>query len=189
MKKALFLLLALVCVVSMFSVTAFAAGINENEQAILDKLSQTITVDGKKLTIPASYINSAKNWMASSADIDKTTADEIISYIDDAIALAKKADDVIVVDKKANEWHFDAETNGKILEYAKKCTDAVGLTIQVSGNTVTILDGTKVAFEGDGVVKATGNAADYTVVYVVAGAAMMLVLASAVVSKKAKLLG
>lgn len=158
---------------------ASAAGLNSNEQKIMDKLSQTITIDGKSAKIPAEYVNQARNYLTSTADITDEQYTEIIKNIDSAFALVKEQ-------KTVDISKFPASVNSQLLEYVKKAAAVVDLTVSYDGKDITITDAdNKTVFEGKPAIKVTG--VDMTPVFVLGGAAVILLGASVLVSKKMKL--
>ena len=71
MKKIITFMLIMVIAVSVFAVSASAAALNENEQRIVDAVSQKITVAGKEVALESAWINQAKNYMLRD-DVDLT---------------------------------------------------------------------------------------------------------------------
>ena len=61
MKKITSILVALM-LVAVASVSAFAAGINSSEQAVIDYLKGTVTMKNGEMKIPAEFINSMENY-------------------------------------------------------------------------------------------------------------------------------
>ena len=156
-----------------------AAGLNSNEQKIMDKLSQTVTVDGKTAQIPTEYVNQARNYLTSTADITDEQYTEIVKNIDAAFALVKEQ-------KTVDISKFPASVNAQLLDYVKKAAAVVDLTVSYDGKDVTITDAeNKTVFEGKPAIKVTG--VDMTPVFVLGGAAVILLGASVLVSKKMKL--
>ncbi len=69
------------------AVSALAAGINADEQRILNVLDTTANLNGNPTKIPVEYYNQAESYfLQSDVDISKTEADEIIKKINDVKA-------------------------------------------------------------------------------------------------------
>lgn len=141
MKKFISLALVLLLTVAM-AVPVFAAGgINENEQKVLDLLSQSVTVDGQQYVIPADYVNQAENYF-NTIDMTAQEADEITGYIQDGI-------DYFIASGAKDITGLTYEEKLYILDCGKKAVAVLGMTLTADfvDNTVTILapDGT-VAF-------------------------------------------
>lgn len=90
MKKVSAILVALLLVATT-AFTAFAAGINADEQKVLDAVSGTLDVNGTEIAWPASYVNQAENYF-NTIDLTSDQADAIISEIDSAKAFLKAHD-------------------------------------------------------------------------------------------------
>ena len=181
MKKGMAILLA-VLMLSALCVPAMAASdINEDEQRVLDAVSVVVTSEeGAEMSLYESDINQAKNFlMRDEIDLDKATADEIIENIEECFAIVEKAGlktekltDMVEADRKA------------LLAAANEAGAPVGVTVayDAARNKVDFTYGGAVIASVDPVIKFTG--ADYSMLFVVMGAAVLAVIAMAVVVKK-----
>jgi hypothetical protein len=81
MKKlsAIFVALLLVAATAM---TAFAAGINENEQKVLDAIKGSVKIKGVEMVWPDAYVNQAENYF-NTIDMTSEQADKIIAVINE----------------------------------------------------------------------------------------------------------
>ena len=71
MKKLSAMLVAFILVAAT-AFTAFAAGINDSEQAVLNELKTSVKMNGSEMVIPSEFVNQAENYFNT---IDMT-ADE-----------------------------------------------------------------------------------------------------------------
>ncbi|MDF2568140.1 MAG: hypothetical protein K0R90_1596 [Oscillospiraceae bacterium] len=173
MKKLICALLSVVTIAAL-SLTAFAApGISANSQEILDLLSTTVTTkSGAKMTLPAEYLNQAKNYlMGSDVDItdeqlaaSKAQIQEAISLVEESSATSLADLPLDVKSALVEKAQAVAETNGLSLTYASTAKKV----------TIKDTDG-KVVFEASNVIKKTG--ADYSVYFAVS--ALLLIVAAA----------
>lgn len=167
------LMMLMVCVFG-----ASAAGLNEYEQKLVDKLSQQIVVNGKTASLPAEYLNQAKNYLTSTADLTEAQYNAVAQNVDAAIALIKE---------QKNITNLSA-INGQLIDYAKKASEAADLKFNYDGKNITITDANNnPVFKGDAVIKVTGASVDMTFVYVAAGVLVILMGASIFAAKKMKL--
>ena len=206
MKKFISLALVLLLTVAM-AVPVFAAGgINENEQKVLDLLSQSVTVDGQQYVIPADYVNQAENYF-NTIDMTAQEADEITGYIQDGI-------DYFIASGAKDITGLTYEEKLYILDCGKKAVAVLGMTLTADfvDNTVTILapDGT-VAFSapatisplkpvtptqpgtsgggdkpGGGTIKPTGMASDATAAIVLSSMIVLCVAAAGIYLAKTR---
>ena len=61
MKKLSAIFVALL-LVAVSAVSAFAAGINDNEQKVLDELKTSVKMQGTEMYLPEAYVNQAENF-------------------------------------------------------------------------------------------------------------------------------
>lgn len=184
MKKFFACLICVACLLTM-SVNVFAAsGLNADEQAILDRLSSVVTIDGKEISIPADMLNQAENYLRRD-DVD-LTADQktaIIAEIDKA-AEAYENEGIATSDLTK----LSKEAKQTILAAAQKAGEIAGVTVSydVTTKVVTIKDSTgAVVAESSAVVKTTG--ADYTSLAIAMFAVVAIVAGCAVVAGRKKL--
>lgn len=180
-------LLSAVVATSVSSV-AFAAGINDAEQKILDELHTTVTMNGVEKALPADYINQAENYF-NTVEITDEQANEVINGIEDSKAYLEST----------GASNFKSLTSEQLDTFVSKCQSAVtpvGLTLsyEKSSNTTTIVDNsgntvftaTVSAVTGgnagtsDNVIKPTGANFSIPGVTVIAGIGILLVSAAGV---------
>lgn len=126
-------LLSAAVAVSASSV-AFAAGINEAEQKILDELHTTVTMNGVEKTLPVDYINQAENYF-NTVDITDEQANQVIAGIDDSKAYLEST----------GASNFKSLTSEQVDTFVSKCQSAVApvnltLSYTKSNNVVSIVD-------------------------------------------------
>lgn len=185
-------LLSAALAVSVSSV-AFAAGINEAEQKILDELHTTVTMNGVEKSIPADYINQAENYF-NTVEITDEEATQVVAGIEDAKSY--------LVSTGAS--NFKSLTSAQVDTFVSKVQGAlspVGLTLSFTKSTgaVSIVDSsgntvftaTISSFNGntgtsDDPIKTTG--ADFNIpgILTVAGVGILLVSAAGVYLFKSK---
>ena len=79
MKKISAIIVALL-IVAISAVTAFAAGINDNEQKVLDELKTSVEMQGTEMYWPRTYVNQAENYF-NTIDMTADQAEQIIAVI------------------------------------------------------------------------------------------------------------
>ena len=79
MKKISAIIVALL-IVAISAVTAFAAGINDNEQKVLDELKTSVEMQGVEMNWTAAYVNQAENYF-NTIDMTSDQAEQIIAVI------------------------------------------------------------------------------------------------------------
>ncbi len=195
MKKILALTLAIMMVAALCLTVNAATGINENEQAVLDKLSATYEAGEWSFSVPSSYVNSAKNYFASSCDMTKAQADAIIAYIEEGIAIIQdEASEELFKNSTLHLGLLSDSATSAILELGVSACAEVGLVLTYSPSTkeVTITDAEgNPVFKNDPVIKTTGE--DFPITASVIGSVVALVIVASaaalfVVSKKNGLL-
>ncbi|MBQ9673615.1 MAG: hypothetical protein IJV39_03210 [Ruminococcus sp.] len=187
MKKKLAVIIIAAALVAFSTVTAFASGINKNEQAVLNKLSSTSAkLDGETVTLPASYINQAKNYMYT-VDLTKEQCDRIIALIDEAKSILEGSGAKSLAD-------VSDEIKKKVVAKANEIAKVLDMSLTQEktdqGSTFTIKDGDgNVAFaaspkisktggitEGS-IVKTTGSQVDLTALAAVSGSVAVITVA------------
>lgn len=183
-------LLSAIVAVSASSV-AFAAGINEAEQKILDELHTTVTMNGVEKTLPADYINQAENYF-NTVDITEEEANQVIAGIDDAKSYLEST----------GASNFKSLTSEQVDTFVSKCQSAVApvnltLSYTKSNNNVSIVDstgstvftatvssvtggGTTGGSTSNDPIKTTGAGFNIPGVMVVAGVGILLVSAAGI---------
>lgn len=198
MKKLVTVLLV-VAMIAVMAIPAFAAtGVNANEQAVLDKLSEYKEM-GKnewKFYIPDKYVTSAKNYFVGDCDMTEEEKDVIIAYIEEGAQIVKKEADAAKFDGSVYNLNtMSQESRSAVLVLGQKACAEVDLNLVYNSaeNKViitTVKDGT-VVFESAPVVKTTGE--DFPITAMTIGLAVVFVLvagtaAMLVVSKRKGLL-
>lgn len=182
LKKIGSALLVLGLLVASPLAASASSGINANEQRILDALSTPIQLEGRSTTLPAQYINQARNYsLRADVDITSSQADEIIGYINEGRALAEGSG-------YSYFSEMPASLQNQLLALAQKAAAVLGLTISFDFNTgiVTIIsESGDVVVDGSGVIKQTGF--DFSTSSAVMIALMGVVGTCAVVAKKRNL--
>ena len=79
MKKISAVIAALL-IVAISAVTAFAAGINDSEQKVLDELKTSVEMQGMEMYWPRTYVNQAENYF-NTIDMTADQAEQIIAVI------------------------------------------------------------------------------------------------------------
>lgn len=79
MKKLSAIFVALL-LVAVSAVSAFAAGINDNEQKVLDELKTSVKMQGTEMYLPEAYVNQAENFF-NTIDMTEDQADKVLSVI------------------------------------------------------------------------------------------------------------
>ena len=191
MKKISAIIVALL-IVAISAVTAFAAGINDNEQKVLDELKTSVEMQGVEMNWPRTYVNQAENYF-NTIDMTEDQSEKIINVIRSGkiqlestgagniaectseqkkelmITLAKVMEPVngtAVFDKASGEITLKAE-DGEVIFKAVPTLVAKdgGKSVDVNGKTT---DG--------GVIKITGASADM-LSFILIGAAAVSVIA------------
>ncbi|MBE6769580.1 MAG: hypothetical protein E7548_02365 [Ruminococcaceae bacterium] len=152
--------LKFVCVfLSLFMLCAFSVSaegtINASEQVILEKIQMVYTVGDREYTLPAEYVNQARNFFLT-VSVTEAQSNEILGYIENGLKVLDGqvqkfgAGDV-------NFERFDSSAKSEIFELAQKATAVLNLKLVYSGGNVTITDNAgKTVFSGAAVIKVTG---------------------------------
>ena len=116
------------------SAPAFAAGINDAEQRILDELHTTVTMNGAQKSLPAVYINQTENYL-NTVELTDAQADQIIAGIEDTKAYLTST----------GASNYKSMTDAQIDTFFAKCqatVNPINLTITYAKSTqvVSIVD-------------------------------------------------
>lgn len=113
-----------------FAVPAFAAGINANEQKLMDFVATAYVVDGKTITVSADITAGIKN-IFNSDGIDVTDAQytEIKAILDKALEYCKANKLTSIADLQKN-----AAATATLLDYGKQALAVLGCTVATSGS-------------------------------------------------------
>lgn len=191
MKKVSAVLFALL-VAAAAVVTVFAAGVNENEQAVLDTLKESVTMDGKEMVFPDAYINQAENYF-NTTELTADQASQITSIIDEgkAILASSGAANIQDLSKSDKSSLFGLLNNAMAVDSGSASYDNTTREVTLYDKDGTVLlkvvptlvekgTGEAVNSEGkvidSGVIKTTGPSADYTPL-IIGGAVLVLVVA------------
>ena len=191
MKKLSAIFVALL-LVAVSAVSAFAAGINDNEQKVLDELKTSVKMQGTEMYLPEAYVNQAENFF-NTIDMTEDQADKVLSVIKSGKTQleatgAKNIADCTTAQKKElmttlknvmaplNGTASYDKTTGEITlksESGEVIFKAVPTLVEKGSSKVEDINGKTT---DGGVVKTTGASAN-TMTFVIIGAAAVLVIA------------
>lgn len=129
MKKLSAILVALVLVAAT-AVTAFAAGINSSEQAVLDKLSSTVTMQGNQMRISQEFVNQAENYF-NTIEMTEQESKDIIAVIDEG-------NNFLANSGAADFKSLSYDQKQVLLGYGQKAVGVIGMTMSYDPTTRTI---------------------------------------------------
>ncbi len=195
MKKLSAMLVAFILVAAT-AFTAFAAGINDSEQAVLNELKTSETsvkMNGSEMVIPSEFVNQAENYFNT---IDMT-ADESSQIV----AILKKGESFLENSGASNIADLTFAQKQTLLSYGKEVVGVLDMTMSydTSSKKLTIYgkDG-KVAFsavptltkagsvQDNSVIKTTGAEADFSGIIAVSAVAFVMVAGGAFYLAKSK---
>lgn len=160
------------------SVSAMAAGMNAEEEALLQKLKDGITVDGQQVTLPASYLNQAENELMK-VDLSAEQADTLQAKIDEAAAVIQEEKITSPADLKKSARLEE------VVGIAQEAAESVGYTVSFNASTKQVAvkdtEGNTV-FETKNVINQTGF--DFSSVLFAAAGFFAFLLAGVVVAGK-----
>ena len=198
MKKLIAILFVL-ALVAMLPLSALAAtGINQYEQAVLDKIASCQLVDetGKVIDVPQEYINAARNYFLGDFDMTEEQMNTVMAKINESVAVVQKdVADKEVQGNKVGASEMDSSTLDAALNLGQQAATEVKLNMSFDSQSNQVVISSKennnTVFTTGGIIKTTGK--DFTVTsgMVIAAVAAVLVLGTAAifgVSKKAGLL-
>ena len=133
MKKLSAIFIALVLAATT-AVTAFAAGINSNEQAVLDELKTSVTMKDGEMYIPTEYVNQAENYYNT---IDMTAEEK-----DEIIAILKDGENFLEKSGASNISDLTFDQKKELLAYGEKVVAIIDMTMSYDKVTrkLTIYD-------------------------------------------------
>jgi hypothetical protein len=145
MKKIISIALVAVLLVA-FAMPAFAAGINANEQKLLDYVATKYVVDGETITVTDDIMAQAKNAF-NSDNIDVTDAQykEIVAILDKALAYAKSQNLTKIADLQKNR-----EATETLIEYGRQAAAVLGCTVATKGYITDADHGLVIIYDADG---------------------------------------
>lgn len=129
MKKLSTMIIAIV-LVAVSAVSVFAAGINSNEQAVLDELKTSVAMKDGEMYISAEFINQAENYFNT---IDMT-ADES----KEIIAIIKEGKTFLQNTGAANIADLTFSQKQTLLSYGEKVVGVLGMTMSYDKSTQTL---------------------------------------------------
>ena len=191
MKKLSAIVVAIL-LVAVSAVSAFAAGINDNEQKVLTELKTSVKMQGTDMYWPDSFVNQAENYF-NTIDMTADQADQILAVIKTGKTQleatgAKNIGDCTTAQKKelmttvrnvmapVNGTASYDKTTGEITlksESGEVIFKAVPTLVEKGGNSGKDVNGKTT---DGGVVKTTGASAN-VMTFVIIGAAAVLVIA------------
>ena len=152
MKKLSAILVALVLVAAT-AVTAFAAGINSSEQAVLDELKTSVAMKGGEMVIPTEYVNQAENYF-NTIEMTEAQSKDIIAVIQEGKNFLKNSG-------AANISGLTFAQKQELLAYGEKAVAVLDMTMSYDKTTkkLTIFDPSgEVAFSASPALSKGGSA-------------------------------
>lgn len=129
MKKLSAIFVALLLVAAT-AVTAFAAGINSSEQAVLNKLNGTVTMQGNEMRISQEFVNQAENYF-NTIEMTEQESKDIIAIIDEGNSF--------LVNSGASDFKsLSYDQKQVLLGYGQKAVGVIGMTMSYDSTTRTI---------------------------------------------------
>ena len=129
MKKLSVIFVALLLVAAT-AVTAFAAGINSSEQAVLDELNGTVTMQGNEMRISQEFVNQAENYFNT---IEMTEQES-----KDIIAIINEGNSFLVNSGASDFKSLSYDQKQVLLGYGQKAVGVIGMTMSYDSTTRTI---------------------------------------------------
>lgn len=133
MKKLSAILVALLLVAAA-AFSAFAAGINSSEQAVLDELKASVSMKDGEMVIPTEYVNQAESYFNT---IEMTEAQS-----KDIIAVIKDGKNFLADLGVSNISGLSFSQKQELLAYGEKAVAVLDMTMSYDKTTkkLTILD-------------------------------------------------
>ena len=133
MKKLSAILVALLLVAAA-AFSAFAAGINSSEQAVLDELKASVSMKDGEMVIPTEYVNQAESYFNT---IEMTEAQS-----KDIIAVIKDGKNFLADLGVSNISGLSFAQKQELLAYGEKAVAVLDMTMSYDKTTkkLTILD-------------------------------------------------
>lgn len=191
MKKLSAIFVALLLIAAT-AITAFAAGINSSEQAVLDELKTSVAMNGGEMVIPTEYVNQAENYF-NTIDMTEAQSKDIIAVIEDGKTFLNKSGASNIAD-------LSFAQKQELLAYGEKAVAVLDMTMSYDKTTkkLTILDAKgEVAFNAtpyltkkgaiaENPIKTTGSDVNYFGFIALGAAAVVLVAGGAMFVVKTK---
>lgn len=189
MKKVSAIIVALLLVATT-AISAFAAGINADEQRVLDAAKSTVKIDGAEIAWPDAFVNQLENYL-NTVELTSDQADAIVAaYGEGKVILQNNS--VTNISKASFAVKQDLLA---VLQKAAAAVDATASYNKATGEvTVTAADGTVIlkvvptlVVKGEGsvdkdgkdtdggVIKTTGTGANTMMIVIVSAAAALVV--------------
>lgn len=190
MKKVSAIIVALLLVATT-AISAFAAGLNADEQKVIDTVKVSVDVNGAEVSWPDSFVNQLENYF-NTIELTADQADAIIAAFEEGKTLIKN-NGVTDISKASTAVKHELFA---VLQKAAAALDATASYDKTTGNvTITAADGTEIlkvvptlVVKGDdtskdkdgnttdgGVIKTTGTGANTMMIVVVSAAAALVV--------------
>lgn len=180
MKKLSAIFVALILVAAT-AVTAFAAGINSSEQAVLDELKTSVAMKGGEMAIPTEYVNQAENYFNT---IEMTDAQS-----SSIIAVIKEGKTFLANSGASNISDLTFAQKQELLGYGEKAVAVLDMKMSYdkTARKITILDPkgevvfsatpslTKSGAVSENPIKTTGSDVNYFGFIALGAAAVVLV--------------
>ena len=133
MKKLSAILVALVLAATT-AVTAFAAGVNSNEQAVLDELKTSVTMKDGEMYIPTEFVNQAENYFNT---IEMTAEEK-----DAIIAILKEGESFLEGSGASNIRDLTLDQKRELLAYGERVVGVIDMTMSYDkvSRKLTIFD-------------------------------------------------
>jgi len=145
MKKIISIALVAVLLFA-FAVPVLAAGINSNEQKLLDYVATAYVVDGQTITVTSDIMAQAKNALNSdSIDVTDAQYKEITAILDEGLAYAKKNNLTKIADLQKSREHTE-----NMLEYGRRAAAVLGCTVATKGYITDADHGLVIIYDANG---------------------------------------
>ena len=146
MKKLIAILFVL-ALVAMLPLSALAAtGINQYEQAVLDKIASCQLVDetGKVIDVPQEYINAARNYFLGDFEMTEEQMNTVMAKINESVAVVQK--DVAgkeVQGNKVGASEMDSSTLDAVLNLGQQAATEVKLNMSFDSQSNQVVISSK----------------------------------------------
>lgn len=175
MKKLSAMLVAFILVAAT-AFTAFAAGINDSEQAVLNELKTSVKMNGSEMVIPSEFVNQAENYFNT---IDMT-ADESSQIV----AVLKKGESFLENSGASNIADLTFAQKQTLLSYGKEVVGVLDMTMSYDTSSKKLTKAGSV--QDNSVIKTTGAEADFSGIIAVSAVAFVMVAGGAFYLAKSK---
>ncbi|MEE0060592.1 MAG: hypothetical protein UE295_07185 [Acutalibacteraceae bacterium] len=126
MKKISALVIAMI-MSAMATVSVSAAGINDAEQAVLDELKTSVTLQGTEMVFSDDYVNQVKNYF-NTVEVTDSESKDMISAI-------KEGKDYMKNSGAKNIMDMSYAQKEAVLGYGKKAVGVIGMTMSFDKTT------------------------------------------------------